>query len=278
MKKFFQEIKADLKFKTAGPGQKLTESPREKSTKEKPKPDAAKCRQGPTNEAQMAAAAALARLEQKPKPRPPSSQDAIRNQVKKELMAEAAASDKGLPVDQKHAAKDPVAASIMQIHTLNRDREKVKLGVETIAKIHCLEGTDQFFQAVGFEKVALDVAGQGRSLGEAGRPERAQGEAAERGAGEGQAGSPAPNFQAFRTSISLRAAERLLQPHCRGAETGTEDTDRRGTFYAREPVSALFHFVRETLQNDWLPFELLAPGGHRLTDENLALNESGLVR
>ncbi|ETE61052.1 UBX domain-containing protein 6 [Ophiophagus hannah] len=253
MKKFFQEIKADLKFKTAGPGQKLSESPREKSTKEKPKPDAAKCRQGPTNEAQMAAAAALARLEQKPKPRPPSSQDAIRNQVKKELMAEAAASDKGLPVDQKHAARDPVAASVMQIHTFNRDREKVKLGVETIAKyldnihlhpeeekyrkikvqnkvfqerIHCLEGTDQFFQAVGFEKVALDVAGQGK-----------------------------PSYG-------------LAFPNANKATW---------TFYAREPVSALFHFVRETLQNDWLPFELLAPGGHRLTDENLALNESGLV-
>ncbi|KAL7993038.1 hypothetical protein Chor_017294 [Crotalus horridus] len=152
MKKFLQEIKADLKFKTAGPGQKLAESPREKSTKEKPKPDAPKCRQGPTNEAQMAAAAALARLEQKPKPRPPSSQDAIRNQVKKELMAEAAASDKGIPVDQKYSARDPIGASIMQIHTFNRDREK--------ERIHCLEGADSFFQAVGFEKVTLDVAGQ----------------------------------------------------------------------------------------------------------------------
>lgn len=28
MRKFFQEIKADLKFKSAGPGQKLAEPPR----------------------------------------------------------------------------------------------------------------------------------------------------------------------------------------------------------------------------------------------------------
>ena len=36
MKKFFQEIKADIKFKSAGPGQKLTESAGEKAPKEKP--------------------------------------------------------------------------------------------------------------------------------------------------------------------------------------------------------------------------------------------------
>lgn len=50
-----------------------------------------------------------------------------------------------------------------------------------------------------------------------------------------------------------------------------------GTFYAREPVSALYAFVREALRDDWLPFELLGPGGLKLTDENLAFNECGLV-
>lgn len=29
---------------------------------------------------------------------------------------------------------DPVAASIMEIHTFNKDREKVRVGVETMAK------------------------------------------------------------------------------------------------------------------------------------------------
>jgi UBX domain-containing protein 6 len=43
-------------------------------------------------------------------------------------------------------------------------------------------------------------------------------------------------------------------------------------------LSALYQFVREALQSDWLPFELLASGGHRLLEEeNLALNECGLV-
>lgn len=51
-----------------------------------------------------------------------------------------------------------------------------------------------------------------------------------------------------------------------------------GTFYARERLPVLFQFVREALQNDWLPFELRASGGQRLVeDEALALNECGLV-
>ncbi|KAM6466131.1 UBX domain-containing protein 6 isoform 1-T1 [Liasis olivaceus] len=398
MKKFFQEIKADLKFKTAGPGQKLNESPREKS-KEKPKPDPPKCRQGPTDEAQMAAAAALARLEQKPKARPLSSQDAIRNQVKKELMAEAAASDKGMPVDQKnslpeveedsstlsvsgvyftcpltgitvrkdkreiqiknaileHTARDPVAASIMEIHTFNRDREKVKLGVETIAKyldnihlhpeeekyrkikvqnkvfqerIHCLEGADKFFQAVGFEKVALDVAGQEGAAEDFyvlkdkvlekledlkeykekllnGEPVRARLDR------QLQIFKPSPQASHFELPIDFfnltaeelrreqrirtEAVEKASMLRTKAMREKEEQRELRrynytllrvrfpdgyilqGTFYAREPVSALFQFVRGTLQNDWLPFELLAPGGHKLTDESLALNECGLV-
>lgn len=49
--------------------------------KEKPKAEAApKPRQGPTDEAQMAAAAALARMELKPKTKVSSSQEAIKNQ------------------------------------------------------------------------------------------------------------------------------------------------------------------------------------------------------
>lgn len=56
--------------------------PREKAPKEKTsQPARQQPRQGPTNEAQMAAAAALARLEQKqPRARGPTSQDLIRNQ------------------------------------------------------------------------------------------------------------------------------------------------------------------------------------------------------
>ncbi|XP_061457506.1 UBX domain-containing protein 6 [Rhineura floridana] len=399
MKKFFQDIKAELQFKGAGPGQKLNETPRERVPKEKAKADPPKCRKGPTNEAQMAAAAALARLEQKPKPRPPSSQDAIRNQVKKELIAEAAASDKGAPLEQKnslpaleedpnmlsvsgvyftcpltgatvrkdqkeaqvkkaileHADKDPVAASIMGIHTFNRDREKVRLGVETIAKyldniclhpeeekyrkiklqnkvfqerIHCLEGTHKFFQAIGFEKTTLSVLGQEDTtedfyvlkedalgkLGDlkehkeklmSGEPVRAQLDRQLR------IFKPSPQASRFElpsdffnlTAEELRREQRLRTEavekasmlRTKAMREKDEQRERRkynyallrvrfpdgyilqGTFYAREPVSSLYQFVRETLQTDWLPFELLVPGGHKLTDESVALNEHGLV-
>ncbi|XP_044273465.1 UBX domain-containing protein 6 isoform X2 [Varanus komodoensis] len=397
MKKFFQDLKADLQFKTAGPGQKLQESPRERAPKEKPKADPPKPRQGPTNEAQMAAAAALARLEQKAKPRPPSSQDAIRNQVKRELLAEAATSDKAACVDQKNslsveedpstlsvsgvyftcpltgvavrkdkreaqlrtailalAAKDPVAASIMEIHTFNRDHDKVKLGVETIAKyldnihlhpeeekyrkikiqnkvfqerIHCLEGTHKFFQAIGFEKATLSVPGQDGStedfymlkeealenLGElkehrekllSGEPLRAQ---LDRQLRIFKPSPQASHFELPSDFFSLTAEELKREQRLRteavekasmlrtkAMREREEQREQRkysytllrvrfpdgyilqGTFYAREPVSVLYQFVRETLQNDWLPFELLGPGGHKLMDQSMAFNECGL--
>ncbi|NXP30046.1 UBXN6 protein, partial [Scytalopus superciliaris] len=200
-----------------------------RAPREQPRAEAApKPRQAPTDEAQMAAAAALARLELKPKAKAPScSQESIRNQVRKELMAEAAAGEKELPEEgkeegaaapsvsgvyficpltgavvrkdkkEKHLREaiqayfsvDPVAASIMEIHTFNKDREKVRVGVETMAKyldniylhpeeekyrkiklqnkvfqerISCLEGTHRFFQAVGFEIKTLPVPGQGK--------------------------------------------------------------------------------------------------------------------
>lgn len=38
------------------------------------------------------------------------------------------------PHSAQHFSVDPVAASIMKIHTFNKDRDKVKLGVDTIAK------------------------------------------------------------------------------------------------------------------------------------------------
>ena len=39
-----------------------------------------------------------------------------------------------VPSLPQHFSTDPVAASIMKIHTFNRDRDRVKLGVDTIAK------------------------------------------------------------------------------------------------------------------------------------------------
>uniref|UniRef100_A0A8C6FWV9 UBX domain-containing protein 6 n=1 Tax=Moschus moschiferus TaxID=68415 RepID=A0A8C6FWV9_MOSMO len=401
MKKFFQEIKADIKFKGAGPGQKLTESVGEKAPKEKPsQPTVRQPRQGPTNEAQMAAAAALARLEQKqPRARGPTSQESIRSQVRKELRAEATVSgnpealgsntasepkEEGsahlvvpgvyftcpltgaiLRKDQRdarireailmHFSTDPVAASIMKIHTFNKDRDRVKLGVDTIAKyldnihlhpqeekyrkikvqnkvfqerIHCLEGTHEFFEAIGFQKVLLPIPDQEGPeefyvLSEAAlaQPESLERHKEQLLSAEPVRATLARQRRVFRPSplasqfdlpadffnltaeeikreqrLRSEAVERLSVLRTKAMREREEQREMRkytytllrvrlpdgcllqGTFYARERVAALYGFVREALQNDWLPFELLASGGQKLSeDENLAFNECGLV-
>ncbi|XP_036097660.1 UBX domain-containing protein 6 isoform X3 [Molossus molossus] len=338
MKKFFQEIKTDIKFKSAGSGQKLTESVGEKAPKEKSNQLALRQpRQGPTNEAQMAAAAALARLEQKqPRARGPTSQDFIRNQVRKELRTEATVSGSSeapgtnmvpepkeevsthlvvpgvyftcpltgaiLRKDQRdtrikeailsHFSTDPVAASIMKIHTFNKDRDRVKLGVDTIAKyldnihlhpeeekyrkiklqnkvfqerINCLEGTHEFFEAIGFQKALLPVPDQAE---EAKREQKLRSEAVER-------------LSMLRTKAMREKEEQREMRKYTYTLLRVRLPDGcllQGTFYARERVAALYSFVREALQSDWLPFELLASCGQKLSeDENLAFNECGLV-
>ncbi|NWS13156.1 UBXN6 protein, partial [Pachyramphus minor] len=396
MRKFFQEIKADLKFKTAGPGQKLSEPSR--APREKPKAEAApKPRQAPTDEAQMAAAAALARLELKPKGKVPScSQESIKNQgrngwsssrawgcssprwksAREQEEGAAAASVSGVyficPLtgavvrkDQKekhlreaiqaYFSVDPVAASIMEIHTFNKDREKVRVGVETMAKyldniylhpeeekyqkiklqnkvfqerISCLEGAHKFFQAVGFETKMLPVPGQGKegqsfyvlkeevlSRLEDLKDSKEQLLSSEplrvRLDRQLRVFQPSPEAARFelpddfynlsadeiRREQRLRteAVEKASMLRTRAMREKEEQREMRkynytllrvrfpdgyilqGTFYAREAVSVLYSFVREALRDDWLPFELLGPGGLKLTDENLAFNECGLV-
>lgn len=39
----------------------------------------------------------------------------------------------------------------------------------------------------------------------------------------------------------------------------------------------MYQFVRDSLENGWQPFELVAPGGLKLKDDESALNESNLV-
>ncbi|GAB5567564.1 UBX domain-containing protein 6 isoform X1 [Prionailurus iriomotensis] len=405
MKKFFQEIKADIKFKSAGPGQKLTESVGERAPRGKPnQPALQQPRQGPTSEAQMAAAAALARLEQKqPRARGPTSQESIRNQVRKELQAEATVTgspeapgtnkvpeprEEGsthlavpavcftcpltgatLRKDQRdahikeailsagflHFSTDPVAASIMKIHTFNRDRDRVKLGVDTIAKyldniclhpeeekyrkiklqnrvfqerINCLEGTHEFFEAVGFQKALLPVPDQEGPeefyvLSEAAlaQPQSLRKHKEQLLVAEPVRATLARQRRVFQPSplasqfdlpgdffnltaeevkreqrLRSEAVERLSVLRTKAMREREEQRERRrytytllrvrfpdgcllqGTFYARERVAALYAFVREALQSDWLPFELLASGGQRLSEEESpAFDECGLV-
>ncbi|XP_030148263.1 UBX domain-containing protein 6 isoform X2 [Lynx canadensis] len=374
---------------------------RERAPRGKPnQPALQQPRQGPTNEAQMAAAAALARLEQKqPRARGPTSQESIRNQVRKELQAEATVSgspeapgtnkvpeprEEGstqlavpavcftcpltgatLRKDQRdahikeailsHFSTDPVAASIMKIHTFNRDRDRVKLGVDTIAKyldniclhpeeekyrkiklqnrvfqerINCLEGTHEFFEAVGFQKALLPVPDQEGPeefyvLSEAAlaQPQSLRKHKEQLLVAEPVRATLARQRRVFQPSplasqfdlpgdffnltaeevkreqrLRSEAVERLSVLRTKAMREREEQRERRrytytllrvrfpdgcllqGTFYARERVAALYAFVREALQSDWLPFELLASGGQRLSEEESpAFDECGLV-
>ncbi|KAJ0065426.1 hypothetical protein NL108_010410, partial [Boleophthalmus pectinirostris] len=183
----------------------------------------------PSEGAQRAGAAALARIEQQHKPKVHTSHDTIRNQVKRELEAEAAAlAEKEKPdTAEGSQVKDPsslsvsgvyftcpltgatltkserevhikeaifmrfeedaVEASVMMMHTFNKDRDKVKAAVDIISKyvdnicknpseekyrkiklsnkvfqekVRCVEGSREFLEALGFISTSLPVEGQ----------------------------------------------------------------------------------------------------------------------
>ncbi|KAJ8277248.1 hypothetical protein GJAV_G00073080 [Gymnothorax javanicus] len=396
MKKFFEDIKKDIKFKSAGPGKKLTEDTSSKPQVAKSSASA-KPRHSPTDGAQRAGAAALARIEQQQRPRLQTSQDAIRLQVKKELEAEASA----LAADQKLATEgakvavkdpalysvsgvyftcpltgatltkserevhvkeailmrfeeDPVEASIMMIHTFTKDREKVKAAVDIISKyldnvcknpteekyrkikvsnkifqekVKPVEGSREFLEAVGFESTTLPVDGQDdpeeflllaerdpeqleqlkerRDRLQSGEPIRAQ---LDRRTQAFRASPYATHFELPPDFYNLTAEElkREQQQRTEVVERNAmlrtkamrereeqrerrkynytllrvrlpDDTILQGTFLAWERVSALYQFVREALVDGWQPFELVAPGGQKLKEEDALLNECSLV-
>ncbi|XP_061744601.1 UBX domain-containing protein 6-like [Nerophis ophidion] len=227
MKKLLDGIKKDLTFKSAGPGKKLTDD-RSGAADRGQRSSAAKQREEPSEGSQRAGAAALARIEQQQRPKVLTSQDAIRNQVKRELEAEAAAlaeKDKADTAEGTNLApkvhpclsvsgvyftcpltgatltraqreghikeailkrfeEDAVEASVMMIHTFNKDKEKVKAAVDIISKyvenicknpsedkyrklkvsnkvfqdkVGAVEGSREFLQALGFTSHMLPV-------------------------------------------------------------------------------------------------------------------------
>uniref|UniRef100_A0A665TMT3 UBX domain-containing protein 6 n=1 Tax=Echeneis naucrates TaxID=173247 RepID=A0A665TMT3_ECHNA len=217
MKKFFDDIKKDIKFKSAGPGKKLTEDTSAKPEVLQSSSGAKQVRHAPSEGAQRAGAAALARIEQQPRPKVHTSLDTIRNQ------GEAPGHAQGANVPVKDPAclsvlgvyficpltgatltksereahikeaifmrfeEDAVEASVMMIHTFNKDKDKVKAAVDTISKyvenickcpteekyrkiklsnkvfqekVRSVEGSREFLQALGFISIMLPVEGQ----------------------------------------------------------------------------------------------------------------------
>ncbi|KAM4050701.1 UBX domain-containing protein 6 [Anomaloglossus baeobatrachus] len=387
MKKLFEGFKADVKFKGAGPGRKLNEEARDKAdntVKERPAP-----RKPPTGEAQIAAAsAAIARLDSKQTKGKTPHWDTAHIPVKDDEPKEEI---KITPENNKSAAgkssiynimfrcpltgeilrreeigphikksiemlseADPISASIMKIHTFNKDRDKVKLGVETMArylkniignpndekyqkikisnkvfqeKVICLEGAHEFFEAIGFEKNTLAL--QGQDLPEEfyvlgsdalGRLNDLQSYHDSLLSGEPliatldrQPQIFIPSLQAakfdlpddfynlsvdeIRLEQKLRT-EKLKQDSMLRTKAMREREERneikkykytvlrirfpddyilQGLFYPLERLSVLLDFIRQHLQNDWLPFELISPCGQKLEDEQATFAECGLV-
>uniref|UniRef100_A0A3P8V7V8 UBX domain-containing protein 6 n=1 Tax=Cynoglossus semilaevis TaxID=244447 RepID=A0A3P8V7V8_CYNSE len=221
MKKFFEDIKKDIKFKSAGPGKKLED---DTSTKPEVRPSSSavkKTHHTPTEGAQRAGAAALARIEQQSRLKVHTSQDHIRNQG--ETTAKYCQPNLGSYVPTKdHTClsvsgvyftcpltgatlskserdshvkeaiimrfeEDAVEASVMMIHTFNKDREKVKAAVDIISKyvenicknpteekyrkikvnnkvfqekVRCVEGSREFLLALGFTSTMFPIEGQ----------------------------------------------------------------------------------------------------------------------
>ncbi|XP_060797458.1 UBX domain-containing protein 6 isoform X2 [Neoarius graeffei] len=359
----------------------------------------AKPRSVPSESTQRAGAAALARIEQQHKPRLQPSQDAIRNQVKRELEAEAAAiavEHKSADVEGSHIpgkeaacfsvsgvyficpltgetlkkseretrvkeaillrfSENPLEASVMMIHTFNKDREKVKAAIDIISKyidnicknpteekyrkikvsnkvfqekVSVIEGTREFLQALGFESTMLPVEGQEATeeflvLAEQdaaaleqmkekkeqlqnGEPVRAKLNR------QPQSFRPSPHATRFElppdfynlTAEELKREQQLKSDlvdrnamlRTKAMREKDEQRERKkynyallrvrlpdghilqGTFLARDKVAVLYQFVRDSLENGWQPFELMAPGSRKLKeDEELALNECNLV-
>ncbi|XP_051978338.1 UBX domain-containing protein 6-like [Xyrauchen texanus] len=397
MKKFFEDIKKDVKFKTAGPGKKLTEE----SSPKYQAPQAAHSapRNAPTEGAQRAGAAALARMEQQHRPKVQTSQDVIRNQVRRELEAEAAATAagqkdadvKGTSVPQKDPScfsvsgvyficpltgktltksereshikeailmrfsEDAMEASIMMVHTFNKEREKVKAAMDIICKyidnicknpteekyrklkvsnkvfqekVSGIDGTREYLQALGFESTMLPVDGEERTEEYLVLPQQ-ESEALEvlkvhlacLQNGEPIRAKLDRQPQVFRPSqhathfelppdffnltteelkkeqqIKSEMVERNAMLRTKAMREKDEQRERRkynyallrvrlpdgnilqGTFLAWERVAAVYQFVRDSLENGWQPFELVAPGGQKLKDDNeVALNEFSLA-
>uniref|UniRef100_A0A8C8MGB4 UBX domain-containing protein 6 n=1 Tax=Oncorhynchus tshawytscha TaxID=74940 RepID=A0A8C8MGB4_ONCTS len=391
MKKFFEDIKKDIKFKSAGPGKKLAEGGSSKPRVVQNSGPAKLHHAAPTEGAQKAGAAAMARIEGQPRPRAQTSQDAIRLQGERFLCIQqlmccllqgssvkdpaflsvtgvyficpltgATLTKSEREVHIKEAIfmrfeEDAVEASIMMVHTFNKDREKVKAAVDIInkyienicknpteekyrkiklsnkvfqEKVKTVEGSREFLQAVGFQSIMLDVEGQEESEEflvlmehdpealevmkesmdrlQRGEPVRAQLDH------QPQTFRPSPNAMRFELpsefyNLTAEELKREQQQKSEAVEKNTmlrtkamrereEQRERRkynytllrirlpdgnilqGTFLAWDKVSVLFQFVRDSLVDGWQPFELVAPGGHKLREaQELALNECSLV-
>ncbi|XP_034036650.1 UBX domain-containing protein 6 [Thalassophryne amazonica] len=251
--------------------------------------------------------------------------------------------------------EDPVEASVMMVHTFNKDREKVKAAVDIISKyvdnicrnpteekyrkikvsnkvfqdkVRCVEGSREFLQVLGFTTTMLHIEGQEEEEEFLMMPEQGPDalELMKERRDRLQRGEPVRaqldrQVQVFRPSqhamhfdlppefynLTVEELKREQQQRSDLLEKSSmlrtkamrekdEQRERKkynytllrirlpdgnllqGTFYAWDRLPVLFGFVRESLVDGWQPFELIAPGGQKLQEnEEVALAECNLV-
>lgn len=248
-------------------------------------------------------------------------------------------------------AEEPEMASALMIQTLNKNKEIVKVCVETLSKyldnlisnpgeekfrkirlsnkafmerVRDLAGTDEFLQAVGFKIASLpfedgetdfyvideEVAKDSARLENAkevlltAEPIKPQ---LDRNLKVYHPSPSAASFNIPDEFYRISPAELKREQQARQEATEKlgmlrtkamrERDERReltkyrfvlirvrfpdvllqGTFKANEPFSCLADFVRENLDQDWIPFHLSSAGGQKISDHSLTFAELGLA-
>ncbi|RUS68864.1 hypothetical protein EGW08_023375 [Elysia chlorotica] len=404
IKKFFEKRKLNVKFKKAGEGHRLDESPPASSSRlnhaQAAAPPRSSSSRGPESDAarKAAAEAALARMEMKQQSKTADGMVIQRARMKREMEAEKKrlmeAEAKGaaaraapkevvqdgapmlgavlfkcpdigpqvLPKEEMESAihrfllenyeDEPELTSALMIYTLNKNKDKVKVCIETLIKyldniinnpteekfwkirqsnkafqerVACMKGTEEFLLAAGFSLKSLpfedteamfyvfdaDLAKDCERLqnmkdvllqAEPIRPEL------DRDIKVFHPSNSASKFSIPDEFYTI-SPEELKKEHQRREEATEKlgllrtkamrerDEQRelrkyryallrirfpdgvilQGVFRANESVKSVFEFVRENLQNNWIPFHLATGTGSKLQEEEGTLAELGLA-
>ncbi|XP_006819414.1 UBX domain-containing protein 6-like [Saccoglossus kowalevskii] len=248
-------------------------------------------------------------------------------------------------------AEDPIQASCAMIHSLNKDREKMKVGIDTICKyldniishpgeekytkiriqnkafqdkVACIEGSEEFLQSVGFtrqmmphqdseaEFFVLDQeycsdTDRLRAVHESLVSTEPIRPILDRNTQIFEPCSGASQFHLPDEFYNLTAEEIKREQQLRTdmvernavlrTKAMREKEEQReirkynftlirvkfpngiilqGIFRSREKVGALMEFVRQSLENDWMPFILSTSTGQKITNEDAFLVECQL--
>ncbi|CAH1784208.1 unnamed protein product [Owenia fusiformis] len=255
----------------------------------------------------------------------------------------------------KQLVEEPTMASALMIHTLNKDKEKVRIGIETLCKyldniishpgeekylkirinnkafqerVNSLKGVQEFLQAGGFEIKRLPGPGEDAPeekffimnpergmdtealmnfkdllfIAEPIRPQLDRDMKVFYPSQYANRIEVPPDFYAVSQEEIKReqqarteAVEKLGMLRTKAMRERDEQRELRkyrytllrirfpddiilqGIFRALDKLQSVMEFIRENLENDWMPFMLNTSTGQKLTNEECNLAELGLA-